>query len=360
MYGETTGHVYGVVLKQLTKNLPRCHLDPLMDFGDMADDEDIQPATSVRTYDILDNVKTSVDLSIGIGKTPSREISKKAAEQIKDKAPWLTRFVPPEAEVEGDASSDEDEDESDGLSDDGSEDFDMGHESKTNGASDSKVKFADSAGPKEEPRMDRPTQLRQHLLLLAESDQGFIRHCSAQEWTVDFQPLLRRLMEDELDATIERLSGRQGLRLVRILRKNGKLDEKTLQHVALLTKPEVQHKVLEMQLAGFVHIQEVPKDNKADPKKSIFLWFCDTDRSLAQLLDASYKTMVRTLQTLDLRRHAEKEVLDLTKRTDVKGREKDVMRKEYFDRYSRFLEQERKLFGQIMRVDDLVALLRDF
>ncbi len=115
-----------------------------------------------------------------------------------------------------------------------------------------------------------------------------------------------------------------------------------------------------MQLAGFVHVQEVPKDNKADPKKSIFLWFSDTERSLGQLLDSSYKAMVRTLQTLDLRRHKRRGSARLDEAHRCQGREKDVMRKEYFDRYSKFLEQERKLFGQMMRLDDLIALLRDF
>ncbi len=200
VYGETTGHVYGVVLKQLTKNLARCHQDPQMDIGDMAEDEDVQPATSVRTYDILDNIKTSVDLSFGIGKAAPRDISKKAAEQIQQKAASLAQLAIPEAEVEGDASSDEEDGDSDGSSDPGDDDFTMGHETKTNGAPDSKVKFADSAGLKEDPQPDRPTQLRQHLLLLSESDQGFIRHCGPQEWTVDFPNLVRRLMEDELDA----------------------------------------------------------------------------------------------------------------------------------------------------------------
>jgi DNA-directed RNA polymerase III subunit RPC3 len=148
--------------------------------------------------------------------------------------------------------------------------------------------------------------------------------------------------------------------LVRILRNKGRLDEKALLNIALLKKTEVQQIMVEMQAAGFVGIQEVPKDNKADVKKSFFLWFADFDKSTVKLLDNSYKTMVRCKQVLEKLREKEKDVLMLTKRTDVRGREQELLRKEYYERYSKFQECEKKLWAQIMRLDDLIALFRDF
>jgi DNA-directed RNA polymerase III subunit RPC3 len=171
---------------------------------------------------------------------------------------------------------------------------------------------------------------------------------------------MKALREVELDSVIERTSGRQGLRLVRILRAKGRLDEKALPNVALMRKSELQQKMLEMQTAGFVSVQEVPRDVKADVKKSFFLWFCDIDQSLTKLLDTSYTTMVHCMQVLEALRQKERDVLETTKRSDVRGREKDTMRKEYYERYSRFLESERKLFAQVMRLDDLVSVLRDY
>jgi len=351
LIGDTTAYVYGVLLKLLTKNLSRCRLDSSVDITEEDDENESRGAVFVTTSELLDNLKTVIDLSQGAGKTTPEDISAKAAERISQHAPRPQRLIE-EAEVDGDASADESEDDS------GSEDgYDADHKQPV--ANSTKVKFADGAGPKES-RLDRRGQLRQHLLLLAESSQGFIRHCGSDEWTVDFIPLMRVLREAELDSVIERKSGREGLRLVQILRAKGKLDEKALHNVALMRKPEVQQKMVEMQKAGFVHIQEVPKDNKADVKKSFFLWFCDADKSMAKLVDNSYKAMVRCIQVLDELRQNESDVLLLTQRTDVKGREKDVMRKEYYDRYSRFQDHERKLWGQVMRLDDLVALLRDY
>ncbi|KAK4122567.1 hypothetical protein N657DRAFT_620446 [Parathielavia appendiculata] len=359
IFGETTAYVYGVLLKLLTKDLPRCRSDPAMDVGEDKDDDDEKGRRSVTTDQILDNLKTSVDLSLGIGKAEKRQISSAAAEKV-ELYPPKKKVLIAEAEVDGEASPDEDEDDSDSSEE---SDYDSDYKAPTtngvNGTHGTKVKFDESAAPKER-RLDRPTQLRQHLLLLSESRQHFVRHCGPNEWTVDFVPLINALREAELDSVIERTSGRQGLRLVRILRAKGKLDEKALPNVALMRKPELQQKMLEMQTAGFVHVQEVPRDLKADVKKSFFLWFCDVDRSLNRLLDTSYKTMLHCMQVLEALRQKERDVLETTKRTDVRGREKDTMRKEYYERYSRFLECERKLFAQVMRLDDFVSVLRDF
>lgn len=366
VFGETTAYVYSVLLKLLTKDLARCRPDPAIDSGE--DDEEKLGLGSVTTAQILDSLKTSVDLSLGMGKADRRQVSSQAANKIQENAPGKRALIA-EAEVDGHASADEDEKAGD--SNDESE-YDSDYEGPVtngtngvngvngvNGAKGAKVKFDDSASTKER-RLDRPAQLRQHLLMLSECPQRFVRHCGQNDWTVDFEPVVGALREAELDWMIEKTSGQQGLRLVRILRAKGKLDEKALPNVSLMRKPELQQKMLEMQTAGFVHVQEVPRDVKADVKKSFFLWYCDVDRSLDRLLDTSYKSMIHCLQVLDMLREKEKDVLATTKRTDVRGREKDTMRKEYYERYSRFLENERQLFSQVMRIDDIVSVLRDF
>ncbi|KAM7199594.1 RNA polymerase III subunit RPC82 domain containing protein [Rhypophila sp. PSN 637] len=351
MIGETTGYVYGVLLKHLTSSLPRCRTDPLIDISE----EHIEQGKGfVTTDEILDSLKTAVDLSLGLGKAPRDKFSSRAAEKVQDSAPKKKIIL--EADVDGDASADEEEnDDGDGSdSDESMADGDF----KPAQANGTKVKFAD--GVAGDYKLDRPTQLRQHLLLLAESSQRFVRHCGPNEWTVDFVPLIQTLKEAELDSIIEQQCGRPGLRLVRILRSKGKLDEKALTNTALMRKSEIQQTMLQMLKAGFAHTQEVPKDNKADVSKSFFLWYCDANRSLDRLQVRSYKSMLNCIQFLEVLRQKEKDVLSLTKRLDVKGREKDVMRKEYYDRYSRFLEHEKRLFAQMGRLDDLITLLKDF
>lgn len=353
MIGDTTSYVYAVVLRQLTKKVSRCHTDPRMDIGDMGDGGGTRQPV-VTTMEILDNLPTTIDPSNGLAKVSRSRINKHSAEAIHpdppnhNKIPFL------------DNGDDEEEEEDDGS------DVEMNgkHESEGESDKDTKpavngsagtVRFAEPA--RKESRLD---MLRQHLYLLAENRVPFIRQCADGQWTVDFALLVQHLREAELDTVIDRTAGRQGLRLVRILRKKGKLDEKALPNISLMKKSDVQNKMLEMEVAGFVDIQEVPRDNSRTANRTIFLWYTDTDRCIHTLLNNTYKTATRCLQRLSVHRRKEKDVLLLTKRTDVKGREKDVMQKEYYDRFAKLLEIERKLLGHMMRMDEMVAVLRDY
>jgi DNA-directed RNA polymerase III subunit RPC3 len=356
MIGDTTSYVYAVVLRQITKRIPRCHDDPRMDIGDMPD-EDGEPRI-VTTMEILDNLSTTIDVSVGIAKVPRNRIDKHSAEAIHPKPPDPHKIAFLNDGNEDGQDDEDDEDDSDvEMNGNHNSENESDHDAKPalNGTKDSKVRFAEPA-----PKESRLDMLRQHLYMLSENKSQFIRHCGNGQWTVDFGLLIQHLREAELDTVIERTVGRQGLRLVRILRKKGKLDEKSLPSIALMKKTDVQNKMLEMEVAGFVEIQEVPRDSSRTANRTIFLWYTDTDRCIHTLLNNTYKTAARCLQRLAVHRRREKDVLLLTKRTDVKGREKDVMQKEYYDRFAKLLEIERKLLGHMMRMDEMVAVLRDY
>ncbi|CAK7209406.1 RNA polymerase III subunit C82 [Sporothrix curviconia] len=361
--GETTAEVYGTLLRQLTDTIPRCRADPLIDIAG----GEFYRARAVNTSNIFDNLNPNLDVFTGIGKAAPDEIDIPSAERLE-------RHAKVDSIVFGDEGGEAEDFDLD------NEDYDSegeiyppppaataavptanGHHA-TNGATKG-VKFDESAAaapptpPSEEVRMQ---QMRQHLLLLCDNKLKFVRHCDRGTWTVDFEPLFKRLRELELDNAIERKVGRQGLRLARILRDKGKLDEKTLPTMALMKKSDVQNKMLEMQMHGFVDMQEVPRDNNRSASRTLFLWFCDSPRSLDTLLDNAYKAMVRCLRIRDVHRRENKEVLTFVQRPDVKGREKEALEKKYFDKYQSYCEIEQKLMGQVMRLDSLVATLRDF
>lgn len=345
--GTHISYVYGTVLKLLSKHIPRCHDDPLMDVGEMRD-EDTRPRV-VTTNEILNSLPTAVDVSQGVAKVSKNRIDIYSATAVRPNPPATD---PVSAILNGN-------NEEDGGSDDDSDyEGPNGHPAADDSAAvdgDGGVRFAETTH--KENRVD---MLRQHLYLLAESELNFIRHCGEEQWTVDFKPLIQHLKEAELDVVIEHTVGRQGLRLVRILRKRGKLEEKSLPTIALMKKPDVQTKMLEMQTAGFVDVQEVPRDPSRTANRTIFLWYTATDRCISQLLERTYTTMLRCLQRLHAERRKEKDVLLLTKRTDVKGREQEVMAEGYYQRFAAHLEAEKKLLGQVMRLDELVAVLRDY
>lgn len=355
IYGETTAEVYAALLQQLSKKIPRCRSDPEIDD---ADDDGFTTDIRISTNEIFERLDPSLDVSAGIGKVGATMTDRKSANRIHEQ-PLGTKTPIDEAEVVGEASSDEEEiGETNGHGFD-EEDFEEDQKANTNGvngAKSTKVKFND-AGP---AKLSRKEHFRQHLLLLCEGQHQFLRHCAMEQWTVDFEPLLQSLRMMELDTLIQRSVGQTGLRLVRILRRVGKMDEKTLPNLALMSKGDVQMLMLKMQMLGYADMQEVPRDNNRTASRALFLYWTDTDRCIDRLLDNSYKTMVRCLQRLEVQRQTEADVLDLVKRDDVRGREKEMMQERYYNRFVRVTEIQEKILAHVMRLDNLVGTLRDF
>lgn len=357
MLGEVTGSVYRTVLDLLSVELSKCRPDPLLE-------EDLpgsgQQQVTVSTLDIYHHLDESINVQSGIGKAPKEKIDFQSAEKIRPEAR--------DSDSESDASDSEmparrpppvrtiDIDMDNGFESEGDQENGVEH---TNGDRKPKVKFEDD-GSNKGSRME---QMRQHLFLLAESSHRFVRHCGTHgngQWTVDFSRVINRLKEAELDAYIEQSHGRHGLRLTRILREKGKLDEKMLPSAALMKKSDVQLKMTAMQMAGLVDVQEVPKDNSRMANRTLFFWFFDRERTEAQALDDIYKAMVRCMQTLQVERHKERNILSFVERKDVQGKEEEVMTAEHYNKYNNHLEKQDKLLCQVMRLDEMIAVFRDY
>lgn len=358
--GHTTAQVYGAVLAVLSKKLPSCQSQP---GGEQLDPSN--PPT-VTTSEIFEHLKPSVDVFSGIGKCDPNDINLDSAEKIQTDVPSNGN----DADQAGDndvTMDDGEDDEGDEVATNGFHHVNGKHEAGTetkivsgqNGTRDTKVKFADRVPS----RAERIQQMRQHLLLLAETSQQFLRHCGTRdqgEWTIDFERLMAKLRLRELDTLIEDRFGREGLRLVKILRAKGKLDDKTLPTLALMKKGDVHIKMAEMELAGYLDVQEVPRDNNRTAARTLFLWFFDQDSTMAKVLDNTYKAMVNHLQRLDVERQKKKNVLSVAERKDVQGMEEEKLRGDIYNEYQDFLDIQSKLLGQLARLDDLVSVLRDY
>jgi DNA-directed RNA polymerase III subunit RPC3 len=383
--GETTGQVYHALLRMLTTKTSRCRPDPRIDIesGDSDDNEQrgTQSACQAKatTLDVFESLDPSVNVLSGIGKASRDLINFKSAEKVRPEPPQLgIDSDDPDAEVpatrtvsraglgEDDGSNSEDiDDDEDG--DDDEDDIMTIHGRKPagrtttnqNGPRETKVKFDEEVTLKD----SRLEAMRQHLLLLSESKHRFVRHCgtlSRGQWTVDFEQVVESLRQGEIDAVIEQSFGRHGLRLTRILRDKGKLDDKALPLLALMKKSDVQTKMLAMQVAGIVDVQEVPRDITHKARNTMHLRFFDEARTKAHLLDNLYKAMLRCLQTLEVQRYEERNILSFVDRKDVKGKEEEVMTAEHYNKYHKHLDLQDKLLGQVMRLDEIVAIIRDY
>lgn len=354
--GDTTSRVYAELLRSLEDGISRCRADPTLD-----DPDDNPTDHKITTNELNLAISRSIDLSKGIG-DPTH---------AKEKRPHAH-----EAEVENGARSDDDgsdkEVEMNGNGAVADNDVVMANASddpfadNEPSAKKAKVTFATKA-PKQKPKQEVPEQreerlfcLKRHLQLLAEDSCHFVRKRD-NEWTVDFKPLVELLRESELDKLILESFGQGGHRLVRMLRKMGKLEEKALPNLALMKQKDIRTKMAEMHMAGIVDIQEVPRDTSRATARMIFLWYFDYERASSILLESAYKTMSRCLQRLEIERRRASGILAVAERTDVRATsEGEVLDESQLKLLSEIRATEAQLLGQVFRLDELVGVFRDY
>lgn len=209
----------------------------------------------------------------------------------------------------------------------------------------------------------RTYEVDQHLCLLAQPPHNFTSKRMTSgliTWTVEFRHLARKLRHLELERMIESRYGDVALRVVRVLHAKGKLDEKRLQEISLLPFKDLRQVLASMQAGGFVDLQEVPRDAQRQPSRTIFLWFYDPDRARNSVLEDIYKAMSRCLQRIKVERNRLKEFLEKTERSDVKGNEERYLSEAELITLQQWRAKEALLLGEVARLDDMVAVLRDF
>ncbi|CZR53957.1 related to DNA-directed RNA polymerase III chain RPC82 [Phialocephala subalpina] len=361
--GEITSLIYAQGLRLLEAKIPRCRPDSAID-----NVVDLPDGPMFTTKELAAALSHNVNPGTGIGKASGDQVNvRKLEKQLDARKP---------KSKEGEAGGDID------MGDGGSDD-----EPKVNGNSklpdndnDDDDPFADSPKPAKRPKVtfqdrlpasktsddreNRVELVKKHLLLLAADDSKFLRKCGNNgfgEWTCDFEFIIQKMQEAEIDAMLLENFGNSGHRLARILRKLGKLEEKKLEEAGKIKKKDVRTKLAEMQMAGLVDIQEVPRDSARTTQRTIFLWFFDQDRAATMVVQNTYKAMSRILQRLDVERRRAHDVLALTRRSDVRDLDPEV----YLDVHQlndfRAIDGKiDKLLCQISRLDGLIGLFREF
>ncbi|KKK16070.1 hypothetical protein P175DRAFT_0557663 [Aspergillus ochraceoroseus IBT 24754] len=210
---------------------------------------------------------------------------------------------------------------------------------------------------------NRTYTIDQHLFLLAQPPLNLTSKRTVgglSTWVIEFRHLARKLRHLELERMIESRYGDVALRVVRVLRAKGKLDEKRLQEISLLPFKDLRQVLASMQTGGFVDLQEVPRDAQRQPSRTIYLWYYDPDRIRDSVLEDTYKSMARCLQRLRVERSRLKEFLEKTERSDVKGNEERYLSEGELERLREWRAKEALLLGEVARLDDMVAVMRDY
>ena len=202
--------------------------------------------------------------------------------------------------------------------------------------------------------------LETSLSLIAEGPFPFLsRDPVASMWKVDTLTLSRWIRDMEIDKIIQQRVGPIGLRIKRMLTQKGKLEEKAIQDLGLLVAKELRQTLARLETQGLLELQEVPREPQRQPNRTMFLWFFDAERAKMVLLGDLYKIMARLFQVLRMEREGLKGTFDKLARAGIDGRPEEYLLGEERMVYLQWRRKEAWLMGEIERLDDSVALLRD-
>lgn len=329
LLGETTAQVYKALLRRLEHNIPRCH-DEYSEAKRLEQENEEGDDVGYDSDDDRDVTATSMEVEKGLDPSVDAHLG-------------FTTDKPAKVKVEMNGHSDGDGEDAEPKAN-GDEDH--------NGMSQAMIN-----------RQKRVSLVEQHLRLLAEHPFKFLTRVSTRgqgTWSVNFTALSHTLIQAELENLILARHGPTATRIVRILHAKGKLDEKQLGSLGLIRQKDLRRVLTQMQEAGYVDTQEVPRDNTRQPSRTIYLWFYDQDRCRKLVLNDTYKGMSRLLQRAKVEKEKVQAVIDKAERTDVKGQEDKYLSKAEKAALADWLEKEQKLLVQLSREDDLVAIFRDF
>ncbi|MCJ1385800.1 RNA polymerase III subunit C82 [Xylographa soralifera] len=368
---QAASRVYAEVLRHLEKEIKFC--DPSKGQNDFNQGNDLELGPKVSTAEIAAAMAKLEDLAGGIGLADPSMINLDTIIHPKKRR---RRLDTNELRSNGETSATEEEDDSDTEQQNG-DITDVDNDSdEVNGDDEYKpeIKVEKDGDPKQQP----PTTIsslsdpqsclfltRQNLFLLAEHPYKFLTfvrrtHSTAESWTVNFPALARQLRLIELENIITTRYGVEALRIIRILQEKGKLDEKAIATFALMSQKTMRSILTTMHEGGHLDLQEVPRDNARQPARTIFLWFFNPERCRQKVLEETYKAMARSMQRAKAERETVQSIIDKASRTDVVGKEDELLGLDERTALGAWREKEERLLGEICRLDDLVAVLRDF
>lgn len=313
--GPTTAKVYECMLRQLEKEQPRCYdpyAEPVPHDPSVEINREVDPRLLVSAREVAQNIDPDVDLLDGLDPEDIVQFAATGS-RVNDK----------------------------GVIDPPIDPFSL-HE-------DTKMRFVDK-----------------HIHLLADHPFKFViwhSRAGMSQWRIEFDELAENLIQYEIEQTIAAGNERErkyGVKLVRALKKKGKLDERMMGNVMMMHAGDIRSVVNSLTLRGFVQTQEIPKVERREAKLSIHLIWYDRQRARDKLLQDTYKGMLRHMQRLAYERNKVAPLLAKAERTDVAGQEEKWLSKEELEALKHWKEVQGRLLLQAMRCDELVAVLRDW
>ncbi|CED85196.1 RNA polymerase III (C) subunit [Phaffia rhodozyma] len=162
---------------------------------------------------------------------------------------------------------------------------------------------------------DNPTSSGQQAAFVGRSKSA---RDSAGSYQVEFETVCRRLKRRVLDAVVRERWGDDAARVVAVVLKYGKMDEKHISKVAMLSPKDVRVITAALSAASLLELQEVPRTTDRTPARTFYLWHVDLARAYTALISHLYKSMANQIQRKEAELRAVTGLVERRNRVDVR------------------------------------------
>ncbi|XBW35258.1 hypothetical protein QEN19_000823 [Hanseniaspora menglaensis] len=193
------------------------------------------------------------------------------------------------------------------------------------------------------------------LQLLSDDMQSiqFLKKTSSGKYFFPFTNLTKILKQTVYDGLIESTLGVSSLRLLRCVRFNRLVTEKTLCSLALLKDKDVRHIVTKLIKINAVEIQELPKANDRSAARTVFLYRIDERHQYQYMDDNLCWNMANLINKIELLKEKNKVLLNKAEREDVAGKEEELLLTSELNQLKMINEREMSSFVRLNRLISL-------
>lgn len=119
------------------------------------------------------------------------------------------------------------------------------------------------------------------------------------------------------DVVVDRFGPIAG-RIFSILVEKGKLEEKHISKIGLISMGETRDICSRLFAASILSLQEVPKSNERNPQRTFFLWYVDAVHCKSWLQDQLHRTLIQLSRRRLYEQSQKTSLLRKSERTDVR------------------------------------------
>ncbi|KAJ2386836.1 RNA polymerase III subunit C82, partial [Coemansia sp. RSA 2559] len=178
------------------------------------------------------------------------------------------------------------------------------------------------------------------------------------QFQINFDRAAAALRDACLDTLVHERFGSLHARIIRVLRENHKLDEKSIAAAAMMPIAACRERLHDLALAGFIDSFEIARTVDRNPSRMFYLWYVNPQKQVRAAMRYVFKSMANVYDRLDKELVARAPLVAKTRRADVIA-DSSLLTDSENRELAALSETRRKLEVANVRLDGMLLIVHD-